>query len=470
LRGDDGDDERAAELEEHAPSEVEPPPLPPPLPVAEAVREALAPELGLSRGDAQRTLLNLLNGRLVALPSAEPARVVPAWEGEAPQEPQCKAGTKHTSLQGKHFVFRNTQEHRYSHMAMISPLPDKALWRFAVAWQSTRTGIEGTADQEFLLSFSDAPSHHDAHWTRPHAVPLSPSNTAVWGPVLHLNRDTNELWLFYAHSTSCITTAKRFAPGGDIRYVRSRDGVAWSEPTTILPQADGGGVPKVVGNQLHVHKATGRWILPVWREQLHGGAYGSTCKPAVQRTIATASGALISKDQGKTWEERGWWRASTRWLIEGTVAETPTGRLVMLFRAGKRSEKLYSIVSDDAGDTWTSPVGTDIPNPDAKANLITLKSGTLALGFNDVPSGIRRHMRLALAEDATAWRRVGEVESTKPGANFAYPTLAQDGCFVYMVYSVTRRGSKLPMAESGIKIGVFQLTQAEALGSTAALS
>ena len=83
---------------------------------------------------------------------------------------------------------------------------------------------------------------------------------------------------------------------------------------------------------------------------------------------------------------------STRYLLEGTVAETSNGSILQLFRSG--SKFLWKTVSHDGGRTWAEPMATTIPNPNAKVNLLRLTNRTMALVFNDVNDGsARRFLR-----------------------------------------------------------------------------
>jgi hypothetical protein len=63
--------------------------------------------------------------------------------------------------------------------------------------------------------------------------------TAVWSPVLFTSGQY--VYMFYSESTKCKknpTSRKpaRWSPGGDIRMVKSRDGLTWTTPVTIYTQ------------------------------------------------------------------------------------------------------------------------------------------------------------------------------------------------------------------------------------------
>ena len=87
----------------------------------------------------------------------------------------------------------------------------------------------------------------------------------------------------------------RWCPGGDLKYVQSHDGVHWTSPVIIHPQAADGGVPKVVANQL-VATPTGRWVLPFWSEPPR-----SEPSPECPSDAPHTSGVLLSDNQGRTW-------------------------------------------------------------------------------------------------------------------------------------------------------------------------
>jgi len=93
-----------------------------------------------------------------------------------------------------------------------------------------------------------------------------------------------------------------------------------------------------------------------------------------------------------------------------------------------------------------------------KVNAMTLRSGEMALAFNDVPGGTRRHLRFAVTpDDGHKWTRLAELENFKAGLHFSYPTMRQDGCLAYVAYSSTRHGNAAPIPTSGVKLGVINL-------------
>jgi predicted neuraminidase len=358
------------------------------------------------------------------------------------------------------YIFHNAGGYGYSHMVMIGAMPPTSLWRFALTWQASGS-IEGAPGQHLLISFADDP---EATWTQPMMIPIQPVNLAVWGPVWHLD-DAGVIWLFFSQSTSCRKNAGRghtkYAPGGDIKYIRSVDGVTWTSAKTIITQSSDQGIPKLVSNQLQVHAGTGNWVLPYWREQPHS----KQCRPHADRTVRTSAGVLVSTDRGASWKAIGSWRArGIRWLIEGTVAEVgDKGRLLQLYRSGEST--LYKQTSDNGGTSWSPATKTSIPNPNSKVNLIRMTDGDIALAFNDVGGGVRRKLSVAVSSDGSAWNRLQQLEDSTPGLNYAYPTMTQDGCRLLVAYSVTRHGGRQPVSRSGIKLAIITVpTKKESTG------
>jgi hypothetical protein len=76
---------------------------------------------------------------------------------------------------------------------------------------------------------------------------------AVWSPVLHCDRTTGRMHLFYTESTACWrpTSPPTWEPGGDVRLLTleglhqgAGKALTWSTPRTLLEERTDG-VPKV---------------------------------------------------------------------------------------------------------------------------------------------------------------------------------------------------------------------------------
>ncbi|CAL6386352.1 unnamed protein product [Bathycoccus prasinos] len=335
----------------------------------------------------------------------------------------------------------------YSHMAMISKLPARALWKWIMVWQAAQVK-EGEPDQHFMCAYSD-----DAKtWTKAIRMPIGKQRGAIpWAPVLRLSGET--LTLFFAESSTCIKPGggvaaidgadiPRWAPGGDIRFATTRDGFRWSKRVELLTQSYNTGIPKVIANpaiQISQGDHKGTLILPYWEEVPRMSTKREGC-PSPDAT--PSAGALISKDNGRTWKpSESSLTDSETWLIEGTMAELSNSSVLHLFRTSVG--EIYKSLSDDGGRTWTKASSTGLPNPNSKIHLLRLADGRLALAYNH-DRKYRANLYVAISEDDGGnWHLAAIVEKGSESSMYAYPTMVEDECKLYVAYSImTRRDWK----------------------------
>ena len=337
---------------------------------------------------------------------------------------------------------------KYKHMATIARLGsvDSPNARFVVAWQGAEDN-EGSLTQRIYHAFSK--SSTGEKWGPEFKIPAIENGNAQWSPVLHVDEDNNEIFLFYSESRECIRIAPqegdfnpsgvqndRQLPGGDIMMTSLKvptfenyewlKSVRWAPPKKIFRQGDVGKgvgpIPKVIANPMIVLRS-GVWLLPYWREP-HDA-------PPCSNLLLTKgnAGVLRSRDNGKTWKAYGKLDHPRTWLIENTLSERDDGSVLMLFRT--KIGVLYASASYDEGITWTPPESTAIPNPDSKIVLTRLHSGALAMVLNahGKLKGQKRHARtfldVAVSGDGGAtWRRIArlEDESQSPLVRSHYPT------------------------------------------------
>ena len=337
---------------------------------------------------------------------------------------------------------------KYKHMATIARLGsvDSPNARFVVAWQGAEDN-EGSLTQRIYHAFSK--SSTGEKWGPEFKIPAIENGNAQWSPVLHVDEDNNEIFLFYSESRECIRIAPqegdfnpsgvqndRQLPGGDIMMTSLKvptfenyewlKSVRWAPPKKIFRQGDVGKgvgpIPKVIANPMIVLRS-GVWLLPYWREP-HDA-------PPCSNLLLTKgnAGVLRSRDNGKTWKAYGKLDHPRTWLIENTLSERDNGSVLMLFRT--KIGVLYASASYDEGITWTPAESTAIPNPDSKIVLTRLHSGALAMVLNahGKLKGQKRHARtfldVAVSGDGGAtWRRIArlEDESQSPLVRSHYPT------------------------------------------------
>ncbi|KAK3242427.1 hypothetical protein CYMTET_47885 [Cymbomonas tetramitiformis] len=395
---------------------------------------------------------------------------------------------------------RDTGALPYNHMGMVARLPNSTL---VAAWQTSSIG-EGRPDQHIRMAYSLDP--RGRHWSPPFKAPVNKAYIGPrWSPVLHVAA-RGALWLFYSQSISSLC----HAPGGDIWATTYTEHGGWQIPRLLLSAQSEGLVNKVLANRMLVTHS-GVWLLPYWRER-------GKCRTGAQ----VWAGVLRSADSGRTWQAFGRIAHPKTWLIENTLVELPSGRLIMLFRTSLGT--LFQATSTTTGTTWTNarPL-LDMPNPDAKPAVIELlpprrnvsrmrissswssglqlpgelgavtdeepsppplarlngtlfraseNIGPLALALNDHPKGLcphcRTHLKLALSTDGGAsWRRIIELEKLElPGLRYHYPTLLQVPTNnakkhrILMVYSVFFMSGfeKSPLVKEGIKIATIDIS------------
>jgi predicted neuraminidase len=146
-----------------------------------------------------------------------------------------------------------------------------------------------------------------------------------------------------------------------------------------------------------------------------------------------------SADLGKTW-------TSTPPLNDGrqVAAIQPSillhrdGRLQALCRS--RQGRVCQTWSRDQGRTWSALEWTDLPNPNAGLDAVTLADGRHLLVYNHTTRG-RSPLNVALSGDGRTWKAALVLE--KGPGEFSYPAVIQtrDG-LVHITYTWKRQRVK----------------------------
>ena len=139
-------------------------------------------------------------------------------------------------------------------------------------------------------------------------------------------------------------------------------------------------------------------------------------------------------DLGKTW---------TRTQADSDPKEFSTiqptilkhkDRLQALCRSGQR--RVTEVWSIDEGKTWSPMRVTELPNPDAGIDGVTLKDGRHLLVYNPTTRG-RSPLSVAISSDGVEWHPVAVLESA-PG-EYSYPAVIQaDDGKVHITYTWKR--------------------------------
>ena len=153
-----------------------------------------------------------------------------------------------------------------------------------------------------------------------------------------------------------------------------------------------------------------------------------------------------SNDRGATWISTAPPDAADVNAIQPTILVHREGRLQALVRT--QAAKIFETWSTDNGATWSPLAPTELPNPNAGIDGITLRDGRELLVFNRSETE-RTPLTVALSADGKSWHDVLTLE-TDPG-EYSYPAVIQtrDG-LVHITYTWKRRRIKHVVIDPGI--------------------
>ena len=140
-------------------------------------------------------------------------------------------------------------------------------------------------------------------------------------------------------------------------------------------------------------------------------------------------------DLGRTWERSASIGDGRRFAcIQPALLAHSSGRLQALCRSKRRC--LTETWSDDNGRTWSEMATTELPNPNAGADAVTLADGRHLLVYNHSTEG-RTPLNLALSPDGVDWGAPLALEAKR--GEYSYPAVIQsrDG-WVHVAYTWKR--------------------------------
>jgi len=149
----------------------------------------------------------------------------------------------------------------------------------------------------------------------------------------------------------------------------------------------------------------------------------------------------ITDDWGKTWQFSNPVIGGIG--IQPTIAIKKDGTLVAYLRDnGPPPKRIQYTESKDNGLTWSIARDTDLPNPGAGFDMVTLKNGDWLLVFNNTENG-RYNLTAALSDDeGKTWKWQKNLENDQRGEKATsshYPAVIEgsDGT-IHSVYSYHR--------------------------------
>ncbi len=311
-------------------------------------------------------------------------------------------------------VFERLYDRPFAHAATLIDLGDAGL---LTTWMG---GSYETAPDVALLAARLPPGTD--RWTPPQVI-ASVDGHSLGQPVF-LARPGGELWFFYV-----VIMGRDWTTA--IPYLKtSHDGGAtWGEPVQLFDY------PGLMLRS-RVIVLDKRIIVPAYDEN------------------TWQSRMIVSDDDGATWRLTAP-MVSPDGNIHPTLVKCDDGRLLAYIRTGGKGGVLWRSESHDGGETWSALTATTLPNPNSGLDLLRLRSGRLALAFNNSPTH-RTPLCVALADEAENWRWLQTIEDEY--AEISYPTLAQtqDGA-LHLVYTYRRENIHYArFTEDWLMEGTFQ--------------
>jgi len=138
---------------------------------------------------------------------------------------------------------------------------------------------------------------------------------------------------------------------------------------------------------------------------------------------------------------------------EGSWYQTDAGRIIMFWRDGGHSERLYVSWSDDDGESWTQPVVSDFPDSESRVYAGRLPDGRFYIVGNAYAKLFdRSKLMIAISDDGikfnkiyrlidypTAQRAVGLLKCN----GYQYPCCLIDGDKLLVGYSVNKEDMEI---------------------------
>jgi predicted neuraminidase len=222
---------------------------------------------------------------------------------------------------------------------------------------------EGNADISIALSRLDKDS---SQWSVPFIISDDP-NCSEQNPSLFMP-DEKEIWIMYTAQkarTKKLPLHFNLQYTAEIRRRKSFDGGRTWNNTDVMFSRPG----SFCRQKIQVLSG-GRWIFGNW-----------ICFNDQTRNGSDITVVQISDDRGKSWKTAE--IPKCRGRVHANLLEVNPGKLIALFRS-RFADNIYISSSNNSGDTWTPPERTELRNNNSSISAVVLKSGSIALIYNDV--------------------------------------------------------------------------------------
>jgi len=175
----------------------------------------------------------------------------------------------------------------------------------------------------------------------------------------------------------------------------------------------------------------GTWLAP-GVEEVTGLPMGPFVRLGDGRifTVDTASSAMVSRDEGKTWESRPIFADSAKYAIrpERAILRTPSGAIILAFANDKEKAgwkwdtaisdspdarlPTYAVRSPDDGKTWETPQKLHDDWTGAIRDILRTEDGAVVFTTMKMQHGPGRHWVLTYSspDEGKTWRRSNVID------------------------------------------------------------
>eukprot|EP01101_Sappina_pedata_P012313 TRINITY_DN8439_c0_g1_i1.p1 TRINITY_DN8439_c0_g1~~TRINITY_DN8439_c0_g1_i1.p1 ORF type:complete len:396 (+),score=74.22 TRINITY_DN8439_c0_g1_i1:40-1188(+) len=237
-------------------------------------------------------------------------------------------------------------------------------------------------------------------------------------PVIYYDPSRNQVQLYHSQQPASENGDETMAHIW--RLVSEDNGYSWSKPELAF---DHEGIfcknrMVLIGNPLD-REISGGLMLPTYN--------------TAAKLVKHNSSVSRSFDSGKTWTTTD--IAGSSHMVQPSIVRSADNSTLIAFFRDRKHEKVYMAKSNNEGKSWTKPKGTRIPNSDSAIQAVTLRSGSIAMVFNNCTKG-REWLVVAISDDDGAtwpYQRSLEPEdwesyeaSKRKRLQFSYPSVVQD--------------------------------------------
>ena len=196
------------------------------------------------------------------------------------------------------------------------------------------------------------------------------------------------IWLYY------VTVSLGGWAGSSLTAMTSRDeGETWSTPRRLITSPFINISTLIKGAPFAY--SDGTLGLPIYHEFL--GKFGELLQ-------LSAGGDILDKQR----LSKG--KAGIQPVM---LIENPKQALVLMRYTGAPIMRVLATHTDDAGQHWSAPIKTSLPNPDAAISGVVLNDGRMLVVANDLEQGREALSLLVSSDQGKTWRKVYRLEDQR---------------------------------------------------------